>query len=77
MHYEIETLNPCANCADLHCGLVDGQECERAETFRRVKATFAKTIKELQVTREYIHDRGLEWDLLSYTNKKERSERMT
>lgn len=72
MHHKIETLNPCAYCSDPHCGMVDGQECERAETFRRVKAVFAKTIKELQVTRDYIHDHNLEWDLASYMKKRER-----
>lgn len=70
MPYTIETLNPCAYCSDPHCGLADGQGCERAETFRRVKAAFAETVKELQITRDYIHDHNLEWDLLSYTTRR-------
>lgn len=28
--------------------------------------------EEIQITREYIHDNNLEWDLLSYSTRKER-----
>ena len=30
--------------------------------------------KENKITREYLHDNGLEWDLLSYSKRKEHNE---
>ena len=33
------------------------------------KSKCVKLIKELEITRTYIHNAGLEWDLLSYYNK--------
>lgn len=33
------------------------------------KAENDKLTEELKVTRQYLHDNGLEWDLLSYTKR--------
>lgn len=30
---------------------------------------YDKLKSELEITRQYIHDNGLEWDLLSYSNR--------
>jgi hypothetical protein len=46
------------------CELLNGQTCEALTELRRLK-------EELQITREFIHDHGLEWALLSYYKKKE------
>ena len=34
------------------------------------KAEIERFQKELEITRQYIHDSGLEWDLLSYSKRK-------
>ena len=39
------------------------------DEINRQKAEIEKLNKELQVTRQYIHDNGLEWDLLSKSKK--------
>ena len=60
-----ETINPCLNCETKECGLVDGQECQRCIDYLSLKKDFETIKKEYDFTREYIHDNGLEWDLLS------------
>ena len=35
----------------------------------RQKAEIERLQKELKTTRAYIHDNGLEWDLLSYSKR--------
>lgn len=45
-------------------GLSNCQKCECLTELEKLK-------KELQITREYIHDNNLEWDLLSYLTRKE------
>lgn len=72
MPYKIETLNPCDYCPDHVCAKLYGLECEREATYLKVKAEVEKIDAEMQITRDYIHDHNLEWDLLSYTKKKER-----
>lgn len=44
-------------------GLSNCQKCERLTELEELK-------KELQITRDYIHDHNLEWDLLSYYERK-------
>lgn len=51
------------------CEHSHGQKCE-------TKAELEKLKKELQLTRDYIHDRNLEWDLLSYTERRKQHEQL-
>ena len=37
--------------------------------YSRQKAEIEKLKEELKITREYMHENGLEWDLLSYKKK--------
>lgn len=66
-----ETINPCLNCETKECGLVDGQECQKCIDYLSLKKDFETIKKEYDFTREYIHDNGLEWDLLSKWNARE------
>lgn len=38
------------------------------------KAEIERLKKEISITREYIHSHNLEWDLLSYYDRKERTQ---
>ena len=67
----IDDFSPCVNCVNRICGLVDGSECDKFQAFNRIKQHFSDTEKELAVTREYIHSQNLEWDLLSFSNRKD------
>ena len=52
--------------------LINGQKAEICELQLKnaeLQLKNAKLIKELEITRTYIHDAGLEWGLLSYYNK--------
>lgn len=59
------SINPCFNCESKECGLVDGQECQKYQDYLSLKNEFVSIKSELEFTRNYIHDNGLEWDLLS------------
>lgn len=50
---------------DTTCELIHCQECGLGAELEKLK-------KEIQVTRDYIHDHNLEWDLMSYSKRKER-----
>ena len=55
-----------------HCNLSKtDKECIYAvfDLINRQKAEIEKLQKELETTRAYIHDNGLEWDLLSYSKR--------
>lgn len=41
------------------------------ERIKEKDAEIEKWTKELKITREYMHNNGLEWDLLSYYTRKE------
>ena len=45
--------------------LINRQKAENKELLEISK----KLNEELEITREYIHDNGLEWDLLSYSKR--------
>lgn len=60
-----ESINPCVDCVSKECGLVDGRECKKCTDFLSLKEEFEKIKSEIIFTRQYIHDNGLEWDLLS------------
>jgi hypothetical protein len=49
----------------LRCGVKYGYEyCENSCLTHKMKHA-SKLMRELDFTRQYIHDQGLEWDLLS------------
>ena len=62
-------INPCIDCIDKECGLIDGQECQKCLDYLSIKNEFLSIKSELEFTRNYIHDNGLEWDLLSKYSK--------
>ena len=39
------------------------------DLINRQKAEIERLTEELQITRSYIHDNNLEWDLLSYSTR--------
>lgn len=71
---EFEKINPCTGCKEYGklCNGIDGGECEKANIFYDFVAMFKKLSNEIQVTRSYIHDMNLEWDLISYLTRKEK-----
>lgn len=65
-----EAINPCISCKTKECGFIDGQECQKSIDYLSLKKDFETMEIELEFTREYIHENGLEWDLLSKYNEK-------
>lgn len=68
--------NSCNGCVFKKTNICDGSLEDKIKTLKIVddvvnsqKAEIEKLNKELQVTRQYIHDNGLEWDLLSYSKR--------
>jgi hypothetical protein len=57
------------------CPLYEVSPCTNAlskyalDLINRQKAEIERLQKELKITRAYIHDNGLEWDLLSYSKR--------
>ena len=47
------------------------------EQYITLKTEVEKLKNELTITRNYIHDNGLEWDLLSYSKRKEKGNEET
>jgi hypothetical protein len=47
--------------------------CDVLDLINRQKAEIERLNKELETTRAYIHDNGLEYDLLAYKIKQERT----
>lgn len=66
--YNFNSIDPCINCVTVECDYVDGQECKRFNDYLSIKREFEKMKRELDFTRQYIHDNGLEWDLMSKFN---------
>lgn len=64
-----ENINPCLSCDGKDCGSTDGCECKKCNDYFSLKKEFASLKKELDITRQYIHDNGLEWDFMSKFEK--------
>lgn len=67
----LENINPCLDCSKKECGLIDGQECQKHKHYLLIKKDIENMKNELEFTRCYIHDNGLEWDLLSKYKRSE------
>lgn len=75
------------NCAFMDCKMGKDRECHyymlksvlnlinsKDQENESLKAEVDKLKSELAMTRNYIHDNGLEWDLLSYSERKNKND---
>lgn len=72
MNYVVDDFSPCINCKTKECGLIDGQECDKQRAFEKFKQDYFTYKSEIEVTREYISRNNLEWDLLSFSLRREK-----
>ena len=65
-----DDYNGCGDCPFYHrCINNERLSIFTLDLIHRQKAEIERLQKELETTRAYIHDNGLEWDLLSYSKR--------
>ena len=64
--YDLEDFSPCKVCLTRECGLIDGNECEKCNSFLTLKSEFESMQTELFVTRRFIYEHNLVFELLSF-----------
>ena len=64
-----DTCKECPFYEELDCATTDRLDKYALDLINRQKAEIERLEKECKITRAYLHDNGLEWDLLAHNAK--------